>query len=149
LFLVHRFLSPWWRRRQVPPKRRFLQEPHGVTTQKTPFFIVTAVKTSNLTSPCIFVAQSPICPAAVSKGFWRWCAVLRCTEFLDCVRLGPAQWSSRQRSWLRIQISWFRFPALPDFMRRRGSGTGSTQPHEDNCGATWNQSSGSGLENWD
>jgi hypothetical protein len=29
--------------------RRFLQEPHGVTTQKTPFFIVTAVKTSNLT----------------------------------------------------------------------------------------------------
>jgi hypothetical protein len=27
-------------RRQVPPKRRFLQEPHGVTTQKTPFFEV-------------------------------------------------------------------------------------------------------------
>jgi hypothetical protein len=38
LFLVHRFLSSWWRRRQVTPKRRFLQEPHGVTTQKTPFF---------------------------------------------------------------------------------------------------------------
>jgi hypothetical protein len=38
LFLVHRFLSLWWRR-QVPPKRRFLQEPHGVTTQKTPFFV--------------------------------------------------------------------------------------------------------------
>jgi hypothetical protein len=29
---------------------RFLQEPHGVTSQKTAFFIVTAVKTSNLTS---------------------------------------------------------------------------------------------------
>jgi hypothetical protein len=28
---------------------RFLQEPDGVTTQKTAFFIVTAVKTSNLT----------------------------------------------------------------------------------------------------
>jgi hypothetical protein len=27
----------------------FLQEPHGVTTQKTQFVIVTAVKTSNLT----------------------------------------------------------------------------------------------------
>jgi hypothetical protein len=26
-----------------------LTKPHGVTTQKTPFFIVTAVKTSNLT----------------------------------------------------------------------------------------------------
>jgi hypothetical protein len=49
LFLVHRLLSPRWRRRQVPPKRRFLQEPHGVTTQKTSSFIVTAVKTSNLT----------------------------------------------------------------------------------------------------
>jgi hypothetical protein len=49
LFLVHRFLSLWWRRRYVLPKRRFLQEPHGVISQKTPFFIVTAVKTSNLT----------------------------------------------------------------------------------------------------
>jgi hypothetical protein len=28
---------------------RFLQEPHGVTTQKTPFFIVTSVKTTNIT----------------------------------------------------------------------------------------------------
>jgi hypothetical protein len=35
-------------------KRRFLQEPHGVTTQKTPFFIVTAVKTSNLTTSIMF-----------------------------------------------------------------------------------------------
>jgi hypothetical protein len=34
---------------QPEDKIWFLQEPHGVTTQKTPFFIVTAVKTSNLT----------------------------------------------------------------------------------------------------
>jgi hypothetical protein len=33
----------------VPPKRRFSQEPHGITSQKTQFFIVTVVKTSNLT----------------------------------------------------------------------------------------------------
>jgi hypothetical protein len=26
--------------RYVPPKRLFLQEPHGVTSQKTPFFIL-------------------------------------------------------------------------------------------------------------
>jgi hypothetical protein len=25
---------------------------------------------------------------------------------------------------------WVRFPALPDFLRSRGSGTGSTQPRE-------------------
>jgi hypothetical protein len=33
----------------VPPERQFLQEPHGVTSQETPFFIVTAVKTPNFT----------------------------------------------------------------------------------------------------
>jgi hypothetical protein len=27
---------------------------------------------------------------------------------------------------------WVRFPALPDFLRSSGSGTGSTQPREDN-----------------
>jgi hypothetical protein len=40
-----------------------LQEPHGVTTQKTPFFIVTAVKTSNLTEVdevYIHVSPSPM-----------------------------------------------------------------------------------------
>jgi hypothetical protein len=53
LAAVH-LLSPWWRRQYVPPKRRFLQEPHGVTSQKTPFFIITAVKTSHLTKPHMF-----------------------------------------------------------------------------------------------
>jgi hypothetical protein len=30
-----------------------------------------------------------------------------------------------------------RFPALPDFLRSSGSGTGSTQPREYNGGAAW------------
>jgi hypothetical protein len=34
----------------VPPKCQALQEPHGVTSQKTAFFIVTALETSNLTN---------------------------------------------------------------------------------------------------
>jgi hypothetical protein len=42
-------------RRNIPPKRRFLQEPHGVTSQKKLFFIVTAVKTSNLTKKFVFL----------------------------------------------------------------------------------------------
>jgi hypothetical protein len=29
-----------------------------------------------------------------------------------------------QSSWLQIQRSWVRFPALPDFLRSSGSGTG-------------------------
>jgi hypothetical protein len=33
----------------IPPKHRFLQEPHGITSQKTKFFIVTAMETSSLT----------------------------------------------------------------------------------------------------
>jgi hypothetical protein len=41
----------------VPLKRRFLQEPHGVTSQKTPFFIVTAVKTSNLARTVIIALK--------------------------------------------------------------------------------------------
>jgi hypothetical protein len=49
MLAVTRFLSPWWWRRQVSPKRRFLQEPHGVTSQMTAFFIVTAMQTPNLT----------------------------------------------------------------------------------------------------
>jgi hypothetical protein len=39
----------WLWRSCVLPKRRFLHESHGVRSQKTTFFIVTAVKTWNLT----------------------------------------------------------------------------------------------------
>jgi hypothetical protein len=60
----------------------------------------------------------------------------------------PPLWSSGQSSWLLIQRFRVRFPALPDFfLRSTGSGTGSTQPREDNWGAIWKESSGSGLEN--
>jgi hypothetical protein len=44
-----RIFLPWRWRRYDPPKRRFTQYLHGATSQKTAFFIVTAVKTSNLT----------------------------------------------------------------------------------------------------
>jgi hypothetical protein len=33
----------------LPPKHWFLQEPHGVTSQNTEFFIVTTMKISDLT----------------------------------------------------------------------------------------------------
>jgi hypothetical protein len=43
-------LLPWRWRRHVPPKRRLTQDLHSAIYQKTTFFIVTAVKASNLTS---------------------------------------------------------------------------------------------------
>jgi hypothetical protein len=46
--------------------------------------------------------------------------------------LRPSLWSSGQSFWLEIQRSRVRLPALPDFLRSSGSGTGSTQLREDN-----------------
>jgi hypothetical protein len=48
----------------------------------------------------------------------------------------PHLWSSGQSSWLQIQRSQVRFPALPYFLKGLQFGTGSTQPLEDNWGAT-------------
>jgi hypothetical protein len=42
-FTLHR--NNLWRR-YIPPKRRFLEEPHGVTSQKTVFFILRNVGSS-------------------------------------------------------------------------------------------------------
>jgi hypothetical protein len=42
---------------------------------------------------------------------------------------GPPLWSGGQSSWLQVRV---RFPALSDFLRSSGSGTGSTQPREYN-----------------
>jgi hypothetical protein len=44
---------------------------------------------------------------------------------------GSPLWSSGQSSWLRIQRSRVRLPALPDFLRSSESVTGSTQPREE------------------
>jgi hypothetical protein len=66
----------------VSEEPRFLQEPHGVTTHKIPFFIVTAVKTSNFTTldfvyrsafqmPELFSIYIPASPAGLRIIFYR------------------------------------------------------------------------------
>jgi hypothetical protein len=67
--------------------------------------------------------------------------------FLSILIGWPPLWSSGQSFWLQIQRSRVLFLALPDFLTSSGSGTGSAQPREDNWGATWKESSGSGQEN--
>jgi hypothetical protein len=57
-FLARLFLLPWWWRRYVSPKRRFLQEPHGAKSRKTALFIVTALKTSDLTKQITFSVRA-------------------------------------------------------------------------------------------
>jgi hypothetical protein len=46
-------------RRYVPPECCFLEEPDGVTSQETSFFMVSAVKTSNLTKEPCFAFTHP------------------------------------------------------------------------------------------
>jgi hypothetical protein len=45
-----RIFLTWRWRRHVPPKRRFTRDLHGAISQKSAFFIITTVKTSNPTS---------------------------------------------------------------------------------------------------
>jgi hypothetical protein len=52
--------------------------------------------------------------------------------FLRFAHYSSPRWSSGPSSWLQIQKSRVRFPALPEFLRSSGSGTGSTQPREYN-----------------
>jgi hypothetical protein len=57
---------------------------------------------------------------------------LRVVFLMYTCRSRPPLWSSGQSSWLQIQRFRVRFPALSDFLRRNGSGKGSTQRREDN-----------------
>jgi hypothetical protein len=79
-------------RTDVWEERRFLQESHSVTSHKTAFFIVTAVKTSNLTTNSLpsrhVTSYSAVTGDTESilverKRFWWWCITFRITGFLD------------------------------------------------------------------
>jgi hypothetical protein len=57
-----------WRWKQcVPPKRQFAQDLHGARSQKTTFFIVTAVGTSNLTEIIMFLIRFDVITAEVLR----------------------------------------------------------------------------------
>jgi hypothetical protein len=121
------------RRRYVSPKRPFLQQSHGVTSQKMSLLVVVSVKTSDLTTRKCFNLTSRIFRYNVS--FMIQLALLRAvlqlllianvstSLFLFTLRM---MWSSDQSSWLLTKRSRIRFPELPDFLSSNGSGRG---PH--------------------
>jgi hypothetical protein len=53
-------------------KSQFLQEPHGATSQKTPFFIFTAVETSNLTTLHIVYLWSKKLSSVMFSRWYQW-----------------------------------------------------------------------------
>jgi hypothetical protein len=62
-------MSPWWRRRYVPPKRLFLQKPHSVTFEKTAFFCwMVSIFTNGLSFlPSWFSFRLPSVPGQLSS----------------------------------------------------------------------------------
>jgi hypothetical protein len=55
-----------------------------------------------------------------------------CYEDTNLLLFYKPLWSSGQFLATDPEVLGFRFPTLPDFLRSSGSGTGSTQPREDN-----------------
>jgi hypothetical protein len=101
------------------PKRRFTQELHGATSQKTAFFIVTAVKTSNLTQ-CEDVAHSlwpqrkTLCKTyitSVTVFFLAECKTIHVTVYLKILLYGremcPTDWKSEEKI-TRIEFQYSR-----------------------------------------
>jgi hypothetical protein len=54
-------LSTWWWRTFILPKRRCLHEPLDVTSHKSTYFIVTTVKTPNLTKFILYSKYEKLC----------------------------------------------------------------------------------------
>jgi hypothetical protein len=59
---------PWWWRRYVPPKCRYLQEPHGVTSQNTPFLIATEFVSKRVV-PCNLFTKRSVVSLGVKKDY--------------------------------------------------------------------------------
>jgi hypothetical protein len=119
-------LSPWWRRCQVPPKRRFLQEPHRVTSQKTPFFIATAVKTSNFICRCSYLTGSKL--MGLCSLLWRQTFYLKCAE---CMHRFPSKHytvCAELRQFLFLFL--FLFNVTPGYVTRRSTDRSGTRWHE-------------------
>jgi hypothetical protein len=101
MFIDNQFLSPWWWRCYIPPKRRFLQEPHGITSQKTAFFIVTAVKTSNLMELCFLCSLCLYVISRTSQQLQSDYPMWMCVTYLHCSTWSCKRW---RKEYLVIRV---------------------------------------------
>jgi hypothetical protein len=98
------------KRADISEKRRVLQESHGVTSQKKLFFIVTAVKTSNLTWSCLLTFYKTrlqiVTVLAEYEGFWRSCITLRIFGIHGLSQRPEFQVTRKQRfgNWIRFRL---------------------------------------------
>jgi hypothetical protein len=114
MFLVHRLLSPWWWRHQVPPKHRFLQEPHGVTSQKTPFFIVLVLFSNVKCMPRGYFSWD--CPNII---WWTASKCALCFRVRAWSLIGNYVCISCFPSWLLIFLS--NYPSLLNNVMRKSN----------------------------
>jgi hypothetical protein len=112
-----RIFLPWRWRRYVPPKCRLTQDLHGATSQKTTFFIVTAVKASNRTNKISVIKYKP---KALFEGKKHTCRFKGRTFISDFVKTEPLvqnlKWGHiRQYQYLFHKWGTCRDPRLPYF----------------------------------
>jgi hypothetical protein len=94
---------------------RFLEEPHGVTSQKTPFFIITAMKTSNLTRNVFDMLRCLGFRCIITGTLSLWIA-LNCDGFVIIIRKSKRASVARNNlaglkklhilSHIRVAIDW-------------------------------------------
>jgi hypothetical protein len=129
-----RIYLPWIWRRYVPPKRRLTQDLHSATSQKTTFFIVTAVKASNLTQLSF---ERKIPPVSIGQEVGRarepvW-TLWRREKFLLSPRIEPIltesglyiEWIVREPKSIAIPVTSF----IHSYVINEALSTVNAKPH--------------------
>jgi hypothetical protein len=108
-----RIFLPWRWKRYVPPKRRFTQDLHGSTSQKTAFFIAPAFKTSNLTFIILFARDRYLSQSWPYKYF----LISGRSQWPRCLRHEMSPLAQTLGYWVRIPLkAWMSVRVSSEFV---------------------------------